>query len=121
LTGAPTETTKVTDPKFFSLLLKSDKKQFFALLTTNSTQTAALKQAKLLAGMSYCVLGCAETKDKQGNLVQLIKMRNAWTTGFWEGDWNDSGKGWTKQSRDAIDHQSKEADGSFVMSLQDVR
>ena len=58
----------------------------------------------MLAGRGYSILASAEVKDKEGNPVKLVKLRNPYTSEFWEGDWNDTWKGWTKAAREKIDH-----------------
>ena len=63
----------------------------------------------LLAGKSY------ETEDE---FIDLIKVRNPWGEGEWNGDWSDKSKKWTEELKEYFEVVKKE-DGIFWISVDD--
>jgi len=56
--------------------------------------------------------------EHNGEKVRLIKLRNPWGTGEWEGAWSDKSELWTQELRDSVAHQDSD-DGKFCMTLED--
>ena len=43
----------------------------------------------IVKGHAYTLISAIEIKNKQGKTVQLVKLRNPWGSGEWNGDWSD--------------------------------
>jgi hypothetical protein len=50
-------------------------------------------------GHAYTLLSAAEVLDINGNTVRLVKLRNPWGSGEWNGDWSDQSPLWTDELR----------------------
>jgi hypothetical protein len=45
---------------------------------------------------AYSILSAHEI-DYEGGPFRMLKMRNPWRTGEWEGDWSDKSHCWTEE------------------------
>jgi calpain-15 len=71
----------------------------------------------LISGHAYSVISLHEiTHDKKS--ITLLKLRNPWGKGEWEGDWSDKSPLWTPELR-AFCGSTDEADGTFFISFAD--
>jgi len=69
----------------------------------------------IVQGHAYALLDMREIGD-----IKLIKLRNPWGEGEWEGDWGDNSDKWTQKMRQLCDYtDSDENDGVFWMSFED--
>ena len=66
------------------------------------------KQVGLNAQHAYAVLGAITLS----NHVSLIRLRNPWSQGEWNGDWSDNDRRWTRPLQDEVG-RSDTAGGSF--------
>jgi calpain-15 len=48
---------------------------------------------------SYTVLEVQEVDNKEGVKEKLLKIRNPWGKGEWQGRWSDSSDTWTPKLR----------------------
>ena len=60
-------------------------------------ESERLEELGLVADHSYGILDVAEVRDRKGNQVRLIKLRNLWGNFEWTGDWSDHSDCWTLQ------------------------
>ncbi|XP_041644902.1 calpain-2 catalytic subunit-like isoform X2 [Cheilinus undulatus] len=85
----------------------------------SSSQREAVTMRKLVKGHAYSVTGAAEVHS-QGQLVQLIRMRNPWGQVEWTGPWSDGSSEWetvSAEERSKLNHVAE--DGEFWMSYKD--
>ena len=45
-------------------------------------------------GHEYSLIGCHEMYDNNGAVQQLVKIRNPWGMGEYNGDWSDNSRKW---------------------------
>ena len=77
-----------------------------------------VKALGLVDNHAYTLIGAYEVEDKEGDEVRLLKVRNPWGHGEWEGDWSDNSDKWTPELKIQLD--LKEADdGIFHISVED--
>ena len=58
----------------------------------------------IVQGHAYAILRCVEVKDHRGR-HQLLKLRNPWGHGEWNGAWcDDDEDSWTKRMRCVMAH-----------------
>ena len=66
-------------------------------------------------------MSAAEVLDVNGNTVRLVKLRNPWGSGEWNGDWSDSSPLWTEELRAQVGFDGARDDGIFWMDFNDFR
>ena len=91
-----------------------------AACSKSSTGGETLDDASGIAGgHAYSIISVAEVTDRDGNLVQLVKLRNPWGNFEWKGAWSDNSESWTQELRDQLNHHVIEGqdsnDGTFWM------
>ncbi|KAM3127865.1 hypothetical protein pb186bvf_020018, partial [Paramecium bursaria] len=72
----------------------------------------------IAAGHCYSILDCQVVINKQNKMETLIKMRNPWGQGEWNGDWSDKSHLWTPQLRKQLNVQIRD-DGIFWINSTD--
>jgi hypothetical protein len=70
----------------------------------------------LVAGHAYTILTAVETRAGH----KLIKFRNPWGRGEWQGRWSDNSDLWTDELRTEVGAETIEDDGTFWMCFDDV-
>lgn len=59
--------------------------------------------------------------DINGNTVRLVKLRNPWGSGEWNGDWSDASPLWTEELRAQVGFDGARDDGIFWMNFEDFK
>lgn len=69
--------------------------------SAGSTEASAeaLEELGLVAQHSYGLLAAKEVKDANGDVVQLVQLRNPWGDFEWRGDWGDESDCWTPETK----------------------
>jgi len=67
----------------------------------------------------YSLLGAFSEKDKAGNPVKLLRVRNPWGHGEWKGNWSDGSDSWYPELKARIGKKSDADDGIFHLCLDD--
>eukprot|EP00941_MAST-03F_sp_MAST-3F-sp1_P002482 g2482.t1 len=75
-------------------------------------------ESGLVHGHSYTLLSIHEVLRYRKN-VKLLRLRNPWARGEWNGDWSDGWRGWTKDLKEQVG-MVDEDDGVFFMAFDDV-
>ncbi|XP_035029078.2 calpain-2 catalytic subunit [Hippoglossus stenolepis] len=113
---------KKADPHLFKIIKKAlDRGSLLgcSIDITSSSDSEAVTSRKLVKGHAYSLTG-AEQVDYNGDMVQLIRIRNPWGQVEWNGDWSDSSRNWRYVSdgdRKRLTNRSE--DGEFWMSFRD--
>ena len=68
---------------------------------------------------SYSLMKAAIVKDKNGKMVNLVKLRNPHGTGEWNGKWSDKSDQWSEELMKELDHEVKD-DGIFWMEFMEM-
>ena len=117
LTGAPTKIIWTDDPTIWDEMLNAFKKNY--LLTAGAADEGQMEkyfQGKgMVTGHAYSLMGCYEILKEK-----LVKLRNPWGCGEWQGPWGDSDPIWnalSEEEKDEVGYVNKD-DGSFFMSLE---
>ena len=87
----------------------------------NSDDSKNLQMIGLINGQSYTILDAAVVKDKAGQDVRIVKLRNPQgRLGFeWKGNWSDESDMWTDESLAKMNHKIDTGDGVFCMQFDD--
>ena len=59
-------------------------------------------------------------RDRNGNDIKLLKIRNPWGEHEWNGDWSDQSDLWTDELKKACKYIDAD-DGTFWMNFQDFQ
>ena len=71
----------------------------------------------VISGHAYSLISIHEFNHK-GEEVKLLKLRNPWGSGEWQGDWSDNSALWTPALRKQVGAVSGD-DGAFFIGLDD--
>lgn len=117
-----------TEDSLFKKIKKFDEKKYVICTDiTNYTggdptyQTKLMENIKssgLVTNHAYSLIDCHEVKDKMGNDVQLLKIRNPWGNYEWSGDWSDKSDKWTPELKEQLNFEEEE-DGTFFICYSD--
>ena len=81
-------------------ILSADRQEFIMLTnvhTESSNTSARVKALGLVDNHAYTLIGAHEIEPSPGENVRLLKVRNPWGRGEWEGDWSDESSKWTPE------------------------
>ena len=124
LTGYPTFRTKLQgeDPidtdMLFALLASYMEADFLVCCGTGGCDIneAQYEAVGLMPSHAYSILA---VELVQGGTF-LVKLRNPWGHGEWNGDWSDASPCWTPDLKARLDVAEAD-DGIFFMALDDLR
>lgn len=77
--------------------LLENQSQFICTAGIDSTTGAlgeVLNDNGLYSGHEYSLIGCYEVFYNDGAIQQLVKIRNPWGEGEYNGDWSDKSEKW---------------------------
>ena len=121
LTEAYSEQVSVSKSKaneIWNKMVESQKKGFVMTAgTSGDVSNLDIEEVGLSPGHAYTVLGVYELDGSRGK-EKVVRLRNPWGNGEWNGDWSDSSSKWTTQLKNKME-LSKKDDGDFYMSFND--
>lgn len=140
LTGASAKTffTKKEKNNGFRILQQSTKNEFIMTAGSdnlNNGKDAQIEKIGLAGSHAYSIIGAyfiGEDADghrildagderlyaRRNKLIRMVKLRNPWGKGEWNGDWSDNCPKWSPQLKRLLDLQEKN-DGIFFMDYSD--
>jgi hypothetical protein len=71
-------------------------------------------------GHAYTLISMIEAEGKDGEIYQVLKIRNPWGQSGWTGDFSDDSPLWTKELKGKIGY-THSTDGIFCMAIQDFK
>jgi calpain-15 len=100
LVGVPEESILHSGIKdvddFFQTMKNADKKKF-VMMAASHGQGEITSDEGVVSGHAYSLISIHEIKDKRGQNVRLLKLRNPWGSGEWQGAWSDDSDEWTPE------------------------
>ena len=121
ITNAPTELIsipQISEEEIWNKLNEGKNNNFIMTAGTGErVSEEEYESVNLVPGHAYTIVDIFEVKVN-GELTKLIKIRNPWGNGEWNGDWSDNSPLW----KSTISPQIKldnEDDGVFYMSYED--
>ena len=117
LTGAHIE--KVEPPNMSSQEELWDRlieaKSNRSIMECSTRNSPATRRMGLVCYHAYSIVGLAELN----NGTRLLKIRNTWGHGEWEGKWRDDDDRWTDSVKRQVDMFQDSDDGSFYIEIDD--
>ena len=121
LTEAYSEQMSVSQSKsneIWNKMIDSQKKGFVMTAgTSGDVSNLDIEEAGLSPGHAYTVLGVHELDGPRGK-EKVVRLRNPWGNGEWNGDWSDSSSKWTSATKTKMS-LIKRDDGDFYMGYND--
>jgi len=121
LTEAYSEQTSVSQNKaneIWNKMVESQKKGFVMTAgTSGDVSNLDIEEVGLSPGHAYTVLGVHELEGPRGK-EKVVRLRNPWGNGEWNGDWSDSSSKWSSSTKLKMSHIKKD-DGDFYMGYND--
>ena len=121
LTEAYSEQASVSQSKaneIWNKMKESQSKGFVMTAgTSGDVSNLDIEEVGLSPGHAYTVLGVHELDGPRGK-EKVVRLRNPWGNGEWNGDWSDSSSKWNSATKLKVSHIKKD-DGDFYMSYND--
>lgn len=73
----------------------------------------------IVPGHAYTLIAAREITNKDGDTERLVKLRNPWKKGEWNGKYSDADDAWTDELKEELEW-SDENDGIFWMTYEDM-
>ena len=118
--GVPSESYNhdtVEDPEEFFEMLKSADKRNFTMMAASHGQGESRNEEGVISGHAYSLISIHEVKSN-GQRARLLKLRNPWGSGEWQGDWSDKSPLWTPALKKEVGFVDGD-DGIFFIELED--
>lgn len=98
LTGAPGFEYVIADEKdMWGMITKADKEDHIMCAGISGDNEEQDKDLGLVAGHAYGLIKAATVKDKSGQEVNIVQLRNPWGSFEWKGSWSDDSDDWTPE------------------------
>jgi hypothetical protein len=99
LTGAPGYEYIIEDEKdMWDMIVKGDNANHIMCAGISGDNPDQDKELGLVAGHAYGLIKAATVKDKDGNKVNIVQLRNPWGSFEWGGSWSDESDSWTPEA-----------------------
>ena len=121
LTEAYSEQVSVSPSKsneIWKKMIESQQKGYVMTAgTSGDVSNLDIEEAGLSPGHAYTVLGVHELDGPRGK-EKVVRLRNPWGNGEWNGDWSDSSSKWTTATKNKMSFIKRD-DGDFYMGYND--
>ena len=106
---------EMSKEKIWKLIVNSDKKNNIMCVCTILDES--IKEKGLVSRHAFTLIAAYEVKQYDKEL-QLVKIRNPWGYGEWNGNWSDKSELWTDDIKMQVNFKIND-DGIFYMSFDD--
>jgi hypothetical protein len=121
LTEAYSEQCSISSSKsneIWKKMIESQQKGYVMTAgTSGDVSNLDIEEVGLSPGHAYTVLGVHEIEGSRGK-EKVVRLRNPWGNGEWNGDWSDSSSKWTSAAKLKMS-LIKRDDGDFYMGYND--
>ena len=121
LTGAPGFEYETSEEDAWDKILDAEKKDFIMAAGVPAEDAEKLKAIGLVGGHSYGLIAARTVKNKDGDKVNIVNLRNPWGSFEWKGDWGDTSDCWTPELKKEVNLVEDADDGTFWMSFDDFK
>ncbi|GMH43643.1 hypothetical protein BSKO_11565 [Bryopsis sp. KO-2023] len=117
-TGAPVHELRIDEQNLWDRILFGEK-QDWIMSTGGIKNKANVEAVGLVESHAYALLAAYKVQTTRGT-VRLVKLRNPWGSGEWNGAWSDHSPLWTNDLKNQVGMEDED-DGIFFMSFDDFR
>lgn len=117
--GVPSEShdhDSVDTEDFFKMLESADKRNF-TMMSASHGEGEVKSAEGVVSGHAYSLISIHKVKH-EGRDLRLLKLRNPWGSGEWQGDWSDKSPLWTSALKKHVGFRDED-DGIFFIELED--
>ena len=118
--GVPAEAyqhDEVEDAEEFFAMLESADHRNFIMMAASHGEGENRNAEGIISGHAYSLISIHKVQSR-GQEVRLLRLRNPWGSGEWEGDWSDDSPLWTEALKRQVNFRGAD-DGIFYIELQD--
>ena len=123
LTGAPAYTYTFESgeeiPGLWEKIIEGEKLNYAMSAGSPGVDEGQYNDHGIVPGHAYSLLAGKTVRDKYGDIVNLVKLRNPWKEGEWNGRFSDVSDDWTPQLMRELGHTNTN-DGIFWMLYEDM-
>ena len=101
---------------FFDMLQSADARNF-TMMAASHGQGENRTDEGVISGHAYSLISIHELQHS-GREIKLLKLRNPWGQGEWQGDWSDKSTLWTPALKEKVGYVDGD-DGIFFIELND--
>ncbi|CAI5439239.1 unnamed protein product [Caenorhabditis angaria] len=122
LTGAPCilyytpKDDSIEVETFWAELISAKASGFIMCCSSYRTLREEYHKSGLRSGHAYSIL---DVNDEYG--FRLLRVRNPWGRGVWNGNWSDNWEDWPAEMKDDLVMNRQHETGAFWMELEDFR
>ena len=98
-------------------MLESADRRNFIMMAASHGEGENRNAEGVISGHAYSLISIHKVKY-QGREVRLLRLRNPWGSGEWQGDWSDNSPLWTPALKSQVGFRDED-DGIFFIELQD--
>ena len=136
LTGASAKTyfLKQKPDELWERLMKAEENNFIMTAGSdnlNSGSDSYIQKIGICGSHAYSLLAVYQIEQKYGryrrkrlgqeHTDKLVKLRNPWGRGEWQGKWSDNDPNWTPELKQILGFTGKKEDGIFFMSWEEFQ
>ena len=134
LTGASAKTffLRQKPDEIWGRLMEAEEKNFIMTAGSdnlNSGSDAYIQKIGICGSHAYSLLAVYQVDRQYGRYTRrrygeahshkLVKLRNPWGSGEWQGKWSDNDPDWTYELKQLVGFTGKKEDGIFFMAWED--
>ena len=116
LTGFPTEYlshNKLEENEIFDKIEKGDREG--TIMSSASKGSDDIEEMGLVQGHAYTLISAKKWEERN---IFLLKLRNPWGEGEWDGNWSDDSSSWTEEYKKYFNYK-KNNEGIFWIDITD--
>ena len=118
--GVPAEAYQhdevASNEDFFAMLESADRRNFIMMAASHGEGENRNAEG-VISGHAYSLISIHKVQY-QGRELRLLKLRNPWGSGEWQGDWSDKSPLWTPALKEEVGFTDAD-DGIFFIELKD--
>lgn len=123
LTGAPSYTYHFDKGQeiegLWEAMVEGEELHYGMSSGTSGRDEGETDDKGIVPGHAYTLIAAREITNKDGDTERLVKLRNPWKRGEWNGKYSDADDAWTDELKEELEW-SDENDGIFWMTFEDM-
>ena len=111
------QTSSSAKEQLWQLLMENKENKYVMTAgTSGDTSNSDIEEKGLSPGHAYTVIDVYEVGSRK---ERIIRLRNPWGSGEWNGSWSDASSKWTSSAKREVGYEIIKNDGDFCMDFDD--